>query len=263
MKLAIIIPIFNEENSIESVYHEILRCKNAKDCIILVNDGSSDQTVSIVNRWKSSGLLDKNNTTLIVHNENQGYGQSLITGFQKSIELDADYILTIDCDEQHQPKDIAKFRRAPSDFSIVSASRYLRSETRGIDAPEDRRKINTHITKKLVKMAKKQLDADWQLTDAFCGMKRYSAQFIIDFLKAYHNLKKDLQDRGYAFPLLLWCFYLQWLSAKSRELLEDFIEISIPRIYITDSRSFGEALDFPIRRLKYYLNTLKISIEVV
>ncbi len=102
MKLLIVIPALNEEQSIESI---ILRvqdaenfiCKNSKVtsvAIVVVSDGSSDNTVKI-----AKSHLDK--IDLIVFEKNRGYGAAIKEGWQS--KKDADLFAFIDADGTCDP----------------------------------------------------------------------------------------------------------------------------------------------------------------
>lgn len=99
MKLAILIPAYNEAAAIEKVI-ETLPTKitgiNAIDCIV-VNDGSTDKTAEIA---KTAGA------TVVSHIFNRGLGAALGTGFEYIRNKDYDCLITIDADGQHNPLDI-------------------------------------------------------------------------------------------------------------------------------------------------------------
>jgi len=71
------------------------------DQIIVVNDGSTDDTIRI---------LEKYPDLIQIHfSENKGKGSALRAGFKKAFEQDFDYAITIDSDGQHYPDDIPVF----------------------------------------------------------------------------------------------------------------------------------------------------------
>ena len=262
MNKAILIPVYNEVESVEKVVSEVLQNRPDDTLLILVNDGSNDGTESILQKLMSGTFCRDNHIHILNRSQNLGYGASLVEGFEYCLQSPGCLsILTMDCDEQHQPADIRRFFSVDESLLVVSASRYLDSEERGISAPEDRQKINQKITRTLVKIARAELGEEWLLTDAFCGMKRYARPFLENFLRFYRGLNEDAKDGGYAFPLIVWRFFLFWLKREDLRIHDSFIELAIPRIYITDSRSFGEALDFPLARYKYYLKTLYAGIK--
>ncbi len=257
---AIAVPIYNEADSIEQVVSEILSHKTDAEKLILIDDGSNDGTELIFQEWEKCGFFKQHEILAITQPQNTGYGSALIAAFEAALEIPSiEYLLTMDCDRQHQPADIPRFFQAP-DAHIVSASRYLQDETAGITPPADRVAINQKITARLIEIAKEILGREWPLTDAFCGMKRYSRLFLTGFLSFYRQLPSEPARlmEGYGFPLPLWTFFLRWAAGAGISLDMAFRELAIARIYITDNRSFGEDLDFPQKRYDYYMRCLEI-----
>jgi glycosyltransferase involved in cell wall biosynthesis len=89
-----IIPCYNEERSIGSV---ILKTKRFVNQVLVVDDGSNDETKRIA---KDAGAV------VISHKKNRGKGAAIRTGFQYALENDFDYVVTIDGDGQHNPVEI-------------------------------------------------------------------------------------------------------------------------------------------------------------
>jgi glycosyltransferase involved in cell wall biosynthesis len=124
MSISIILPVYNEEGNIEKVVNSTLSCLNriTKDFeIILINDGSSDNTGTIIK------TLSENNKNLkyIFHNQNLGYGASLRSGFNI-----ANYplIFFMDCDGQFDISDINKLLKDIRSADIVIGKRKLRQD---------------------------------------------------------------------------------------------------------------------------------------
>lgn len=101
MKAAIVIPAFNEAavilSVLKSIPKKIIGFRHIQ--IIVVNDGSTDDTAKIVKNTRA---------VLINHVLNRGVGAATKTGLTYAIDQSADVIVTFDADGQHQGSDIAK-----------------------------------------------------------------------------------------------------------------------------------------------------------
>lgn len=95
MKTIAIIPALNEENTLEKV---LKKTKKYVDEIILVDDGSTDNT----------SIIAKKYAIVIRHKKNKGYDKSINDGFKLAKRKKADIVITLDADGQHFPEDISK-----------------------------------------------------------------------------------------------------------------------------------------------------------
>jgi Glycosyl transferase family 2 len=93
--IVLVIPAYNEARAIGGVLERALP---AVAQIIVVDDGSTDQTGSIVAGFPVEALR---------HGANRGKGAALLTGIRHALERGADHIVTLDADGQHRPEDIA------------------------------------------------------------------------------------------------------------------------------------------------------------
>jgi len=96
MKVVVVIPAFNEEKTIGNVVRETLCCA---DEVLVVNDGSSDRTLEVA----------RNLGARIVNLRiNRGLGSAIRVGIKAALSREADIIVTLDADGQHNPQDIKK-----------------------------------------------------------------------------------------------------------------------------------------------------------
>jgi len=227
MRLLIAIPVYNERKYVETVLEKVKRFHRD---ILLIDDGSSDGTGELL-----SQIAGESDIHLIRHPINRGYGQSLIDAFRFADRHGYDWVITMDCDEQHEPEMIPEFVRQiqTDEFDIVSGSRYMQSDKKGDLPPGDRRAINATITAILNDLF------GWHLTDSFCGFKAHRVSAM---------RKLNLTETGYAFPLQLWP---QAHAAGLR-----IGEIPVRLIYNDPTRHFGGLLDDAAVRLQHYKDVL-------
>lgn len=115
-KVYIVIPVFNEQTVIRSVLEE-LHNEGYKH-IIVVDDGSTDETNREVKRYKD--------VMLVQHTLNRGKGAAIKTGMEAAKRLGADVVVTFDGDGQHNPKDIASILKKNTDgYEVVLGSRFI------------------------------------------------------------------------------------------------------------------------------------------
>ncbi len=153
------IPAYNEEKTIAKV---IVLTKPHVDKVIVCNDGSKDFTGEIA---KELGAI------VVEHEQNMGYGAAISDLFAKARELDADILITLDADGQHDPNDIPKLIEPilKDEADIVIGSRFLAGEK---EIPKTRElgvKILTRLT---------EVTSKYNLTDAQSGFRAYNKKAI-------------------------------------------------------------------------------------
>lgn len=113
--IVVVIPAYNEERFIGSV---VLKARQYADTVIVVDDGSADDTGAIA---EAAGAI------VLRHEQNRGKGAALNSGFRKARELKAEAVALLDGDGQHRPDDIPKMIRPvlEEQVDMVIGSRYL------------------------------------------------------------------------------------------------------------------------------------------
>jgi glycosyltransferase involved in cell wall biosynthesis len=116
-KTLIIIPAFNEQDSIGNVITEIKK-SHPNFSIVVINDGSSDNTAGVA---RSTGV------SVITMPYNVGIGGAVQTGFKFAFRYDFDYAIQVDADGQHISSEIDKILEPLEDESsdVVIGSRYI------------------------------------------------------------------------------------------------------------------------------------------
>ncbi|MGC9327802.1 MAG: glycosyltransferase family 2 protein [Candidatus Hinthialibacter sp.] len=114
-QISVIIPAYNEEDSIGAVVAGVrreLQSQSIEHEILVVDDGSNDQTAL---RASKAGAI------VVPHHLNRGYGASLKTGIRKA---QYEWIALIDADGQHDPADLLRLiDSAAQGYDIVIGAR--------------------------------------------------------------------------------------------------------------------------------------------
>jgi len=98
VQVGVIIPAFNEGKSIGNVIEELIAIAGKDVTVVVVNDGSSDDTENVA--MKAGAIV-------VNLQENRGYAQAISEGIEYACaELNVDYLLTMDADGQHDPKSV-------------------------------------------------------------------------------------------------------------------------------------------------------------
>ncbi|MDD3988013.1 MAG: glycosyltransferase family 2 protein [Candidatus Omnitrophica bacterium] len=118
MKACVIIPAYNESAHIAKLIQDI---KAHRLEVLVIDDGSSDNTFNIAKDCQVQVMLNLNN---------QGKGASLIKGFKYALENNFDAVVTMDADGQHLAQDLPIFIKAAEDFDahVVIGNRMLNVE---------------------------------------------------------------------------------------------------------------------------------------
>ncbi|MFH2101948.1 MAG: glycosyltransferase family 2 protein [Chloroflexota bacterium] len=98
-ELTVVIPIYNEAAVLPQLLPKIISyCRERRWALILVNDGSNDETKSILGK-----IPDEPDVRVFHHKVNRGYGRALKTGLEQTR---TPYVVTMDGDGQHSLTDI-------------------------------------------------------------------------------------------------------------------------------------------------------------
>jgi len=154
------VPAYNEEKTIARV---VLLAQKCVDAVVVCDDGSEDMTADIARRL---GAI------VIRHEKNMGYGAAIQALFEKARALNADVLLTLDADGQHNASEIPKLIQPilENKADIVLGSRFLQE---GNAVPLYRRFGIKILTKMTSSSGQNGL-----LTDAQCGFRAYNRKAI-------------------------------------------------------------------------------------
>ena len=165
MKVAVLIPALNEEDSIAKV---VIKSLEQAEKVVVCDDGSDDMTGRI-----AAGL----GAEVIRHERNLGYGASLSSLFLRAKELEADVFVTLDADGQHDPAEISALVGPIGDdkADVTVGSRFL---GKGSDVPGYRSagiRVITNVSNRV---------SSTRLSDAQSGFRAYSRRALESIVPA-------------------------------------------------------------------------------
>ena len=205
-KVYILIPLFNEAEVIEEI---IKKLSNVFKNIVVVNDGSTDESFHILKN------LDVH---LINHPINMGQGSAISTGFDYISKSDAEALITFDADGQHSVEDAEVFANAilNSKSDIIFGSRFIKHSH---NIPFLKRQVLTFATK---------------ITNFFSGMNLTDTHNGMKAIKKDALSMIDIEINGYAFESEL-------IQCVSRKKLK-YSELPTNIIYTKYSKLKGQSL---------------------
>ncbi len=119
MKTIVILPTYNEKDSIENILTSLLNYDFLD--ILVVDDNSTDGTKEIVKKFSCNNRIN-----LIERPLKLGLGTAYITGFKWGLERGYDLFFEMDADLSHDPSEIPNFiRMIEEGYDVVIGSRYL------------------------------------------------------------------------------------------------------------------------------------------
>jgi glycosyltransferase involved in cell wall biosynthesis len=165
--LTIIIPVYNEEKSLITYLPEVITfCKENSFKLIIINDGSKDNTSAILTKH-----LDDSVMKIVNHKVNRGYGGALKSGIRN---VDTKYLITIDGDGQHVLNDVKKLldEIISKDADMIIGSR------EGLKSAGIYRKLGKSVIRFFAKLM-----MPIKIYDINSGMKIYNSDLAKKYIK--------------------------------------------------------------------------------
>ena len=176
MDVSIIIPLFNEDESLPELAAWIERVVNANNLsyeIIMIDDGSTD------NSWNVIEQLSTNNSNIKAIKFQRNYGKSaaLNEGFKAA---QGQVIITMDADMQDSPDEIPELRKMviEGDYDIVSGWKKKRFDNT----------LTKNLPSKLFNAAARKM-SKIQLNDFNCGLKAYKYK-VVKSIEVYGEMHR-------------------------------------------------------------------------
>ena len=157
--ILVCIPAYNAESTI---FKAVKQCQKFADLVLVINDGSSDNTASLA---KDAGA------DVVNHKQNRGYGSAIKTGLTEGLKRNAKVTITFDADLQHDENDIPKLVKPIIDNTadIVIGSRFLENN----DDVKNYRKFGIKVITVLVNSFMNN-----HISDAESGLRAYGTDSL-------------------------------------------------------------------------------------
>jgi len=165
MDISVIVPLYNEEESLPQLFDWISRVMNENKFsyeVIFVNDGSSDRSWEVIESLKATSA----NVRGIKFRNNYGKSPALYCGFQAA---KGDVVITMDADLQDSPDEIPELYKmiTQENFDLVSGWKKRRYDST----------LTKNIPSKLYNATARKVTG-LQLHDMNCGLKAYRLEVV-------------------------------------------------------------------------------------
>ncbi|MEW6095647.1 MAG: polyprenol monophosphomannose synthase [bacterium] len=183
MKTVVVIPTYNEKENIEKLVPQILNLDKKID-VLVVDDNSPDGTGDMVDKLKAE-FQDR---VFVIHRAGKlGFASAYIEGFQFALNLDVDYIISMDADFSHNPKYLPELIERFKDYDVVVGSRYMHGTVSVVNWP-----IKRLVLSKLANLYAK-IVTGLKVNDCTSGFTGYKREVLEKI-----GIRNILSD-GYSF----------------------------------------------------------------
>jgi glycosyltransferase involved in cell wall biosynthesis len=208
-KIVVVMPAYNAARTLRKTYEEVP--KDFVDGVILVDDGSTDNTVELSTEL---GL------TTFVHRENMGYGRNQKTCYREAIKRGADIVIMVHPDYQYSPNLIVSLAGmiAYGEFDVALGSRIL-----GVGALKGGMPLHKYISNRFL-TAFENLLLSYKLSEYHTGYRAFSRE-VLESLP----LEENTDDFVFDNEMLAQVIYFNFRIG----------EVSCPTKYFAEASSLG------------------------
>ena len=234
-KVVVVMPAYNAGRTLRMTYEELP--KDAVSTVILVDDGSTDETLRIARELKLE---------VFVHNRNYGYGANQKTCYAEALKAGADIVVMVHPDYQYDPKLLPQIVEPieKGEADVVLGSRLKHGSALQQGMPWWKYYANRFLT------GVENLTFGLKLTEFHTGYRAFRREVL-------ETVNFAMNSDGFVFDQEI---VAQVVSAKFR-----IAEIAVPTRYFAEasSASFGQCVNYGFRILwlviRYVLHRVKIT----
>jgi len=227
-KVVVVMPAYNAAKTLRQTYEEV-REQQLVDLIILVDDGSRDETVAIARKLEG--------VQVHVHEQNRGYGGNQKTCYRLALEAQADIVIMLHPDYQYTPKLI------PAMASIIASGLHpcvLGSRILGGYALKGGMPLWKYVSNRALTFAENVL-LGAKLSEYHTGYRAFSKEILLGLNLA--NNSDDFVFDNQMLAQILWHGF-------------SIAEISCPTLYFAEASS----INLP-RSIAYGLGCLSTALS--
>ena len=176
MDISVVVPLFNEEESIPELYawiEKVMKANGFSYEVIFVNDGSTDRS------WEIIESLQKQSSTVkgIKFRRNYGKSPALYCGFERA---EGDVVITMDADLQDSPDEIPELYRMITEegYDLVSGYKQKRYDP-----------LSKTLPTKLFNATARKVSGIHNLHDFNCGLKAYR-KAVVKNIEVYGEMHR-------------------------------------------------------------------------
>lgn len=214
----VLIPAYNTAATIKELIHQLIQLDIKPDQIIVVNDGSTDETSSIAKDLK---------VNLVDLPQNRGKGAALIKGFEYFLQnSNVEYLICMDADLQHPVESVLEFLKSDSKFVIGNRDKSYKTMPL-------HRILSNIITSKILSIVTGQ-----KILDSQCGFRMIHRDIIT---------KLELNEKGFQLE--------SEMIVEIAKIGVNIDFVNIPTIYNQSSSNISNIKD-TLRFVRYVLKVI-------
>ncbi|NTU59939.1 MAG: glycosyltransferase family 2 protein [Deltaproteobacteria bacterium] len=231
-KIAVVMPAYNAEKTVEMTYNEIPH--EFVDEVVLVDDASRDSTSEVARRL---GIHT------VVHETNLGYGGNQKTCYRTALELGADIVVMLHPDYQYTPKLVTAMASmiAYGEFDAVLASRIL-----GVGALKGGMPVYKYVANRFLTLVENWL-LGHKLSEYHTGYRAFSRE-LLERLPLEANSDDFVFDNQMIAQMVWFGFRIGEVSCPTK-YFEEASSINFRRSVVYGLGVLKTAVDFRLQKM--------------
>ena len=236
---------YNEEDSIKMIVEKYL---NHFELIIIVNDGSQDQTSEILNKIQ----YEHKKIKIITNSKNKGAGYSLQKALDYFNETDLNYLIKIDGDNQFEESDVIELIKYSKNFDFIKCDRFWEKGIKGT-IPQTR-----YFGNAFASLLLKISTGNWRINDPLNGLFLFSSKITKKI-----NIPNNFKRYGYPFYLTNYISHLSFSEdikiGQMKNTIEYFSNKKTINIFVMFFKLISYTLRSFIRKISIKFREFKTS----